>query len=188
VAAWIAGNGLAVRRFDVAAPLALVLRGWGPALSEAYLVMEDLGDDARADLVALARFAGELDAQGRAEKRAMVLAAARLLRSLHAAGVYHADLKAVNLFLRRDGREPSFALADYDRVEFDREVTRRRRVKNLAQLSASVAVCVSLADRLRFFREYAVHEPQELAGWKGWFRRVIDECRRKIVVRMQPIE
>jgi tRNA A-37 threonylcarbamoyl transferase component Bud32 len=188
VAAWVAGNGLAVRRFDVAEPLALVLRGPRPALAEAYLVMEDLGEDARVDLVALSRFAGALDDEGRRAKRAMVLAAARLVRSLHAAGVYHADLKAVNLFLRRDGQQPAFALADYDRVEFDREVTRRRRIKNLAQLSASVAICVSLADRLRFFREYAAGDPQTLATWKNWFRRVVDECRRKIVVRMQPIE
>lgn len=189
VAAWMNGNGLLVRRFDAAEPLALVLRGRGLSLREAYLVMEDLGEDARADLVALARFAGPLDAALRAEKRELVLAAARLFRDLHAGGVYHGDLKAVNLFVRRDASgAPRIVLADYDRVEFGDDVSPRRRVKNLAQLSASVAVCISASDRLRFFREYASDDPQRAAAWKGWFRRVAQECRRKIVVRMQPIE
>ena len=188
VAAWVAGNGLLVRRFDAAEPLALVLRGRGVTLREAYLVMEDLGEDARADLVVLARFAGDLDAEGRRQKRELVLAAAGLFRRLHASGVYHADLKAVNLFLRQTADGPRLVLADYDRVEFDHTVSHRRRVKNLAQLSASVAVCISLADRLRFFREYASDVPARAEAWKRWFRRVVAECRRKIVVRMEPIE
>lgn len=188
VASWVAGHGLLVRRFGAAEPLALVLRGRGAALSESYVVMEDLGEDARADLVALARYAGALDPAARREKHGMVLAVARLFRELHAAGVYHGDLKAVNLFVQESPEGPRVVLADYDRVVFDREVSPRRRIKNLAQLSASVAVCISLADRLRFFREYAADDPARLAAWKNWFRRVVRECRRKIVVRMEPIE
>jgi tRNA A-37 threonylcarbamoyl transferase component Bud32 len=188
VASWVAGHGLLVRRFGAAEPLALVLRGRGVALREAYVVMEDLGEGARADLVALARYAGALDDAARREKRGMVLAVARLFRDMHAAGVYHGDLKAVNLFVQETPEGPRVVLADYDRVVFDREVSLRRRIKNLAQLSASVAVCVSLSDRLRFFREYAAGDPARLAAWKKWFRRVARECRRKIVVRMDPIE
>lgn len=188
VASWVAGNGLRIRGFDAAEPLALVLCGARAAVGDAFLVMEDLGDGTRADLVALQRWAGDLDSAARAEKHRLVAAAASLVRALHAAGVYHGDLKAVNLFLREGPGAPRFVLADYDRVEFDRPVTPRRRVKNLAQLSASVPVCVSLADRLRFFRAYAVDEPDVLADWKSWFRRVAAECRRKIVVRMDPIE
>lgn len=188
IAAWLAGNGLLVRRFDAAEPLALAVRGRGPALTESFLVMDDAGEDARADLVVLARYAGTLDAAARREKRALVLAVARLFRELHAAGVYHGDLKAVNLFLEETRSGPHVVLADYDRVEFGAEVPERRRIKNLAQLSASVAICISLADRLRFFREYAKNDPAALAQWKNWFRRVVDACRQKIVVRMKPIE
>jgi tRNA A-37 threonylcarbamoyl transferase component Bud32 len=189
VSAWVAGNGLLVRGFDAAMPLALVLRGRGPALRGAWLVMEDLGDGTRADLVALSRYAGDLGKPARQEKAALVRAAADLVRRLHETGVYHGDLKAVNLFLRGapTERPPRIALADYDRVEFDRPVGVRRRVKNLAQLSASVPVCVTLADRLRFFRDYA-RTDAAAADWKTWFRRVAEEQSRKIVVRMRPIE
>ncbi len=188
LSAWVAGNGLLVRDFAAAEPLALLLRGRGVALSEAFLVMEDLGDAERLDLVALARFAGALDAAGRAEKRRLVEATAALIRRLHLECVYHSDLKAVNLFVRPTRRGPEIVLADYDRVEFDRPVSPRRCIKNLAQLSASVPVCISLADRLRFFRAYAAGDEPRLRAWKRWFRRIVEDCRRKIVVRMEPIE
>jgi tRNA A-37 threonylcarbamoyl transferase component Bud32 len=188
VAAWLGGNGLRVRGFDVAEPLALVLTGRGPTLGPCFLLMEDLGDRSRLDLVALERFAGTLDADGRAQKRALLLASADLFRRLHAQGVYHGDLKAVNLFVRVLPSGPSIALADYDRVEFDAAVPERRRIKNLGQVSASVAVCISLADRLRFFRAYAAEDAAAASGWKRWFGGVIAACRQKIVVHMDPIE
>ncbi|HVH19207.1 MAG TPA: lipopolysaccharide kinase InaA family protein [Myxococcota bacterium] len=188
LSAWVAGNGLRVRGFDAAQPLALVLRGRGLAMRDAFLVMEDLDPARRADLVALARYAGDEASSRRHEKRALVGAAAALVRRLHAAGVYHADLKAVNLFLRGDVAAGRFVLADYDRVRLDREVSPRRRIKNLAQLSASVPVCVSLADRLRFFRAYAEGDETAQRDWKRWARGVIDACRDKIVVGMKPIE
>lgn len=188
LSAWVAGNGLRVRGFDAAEPLALALCGRGLAMTDAFLLMEDLGLARRADHVALARYAGEPAPERRAEKRALVASAADLVRRLHAAGVYHADLKAVNLFLRGEVADARFVLADYDRVRLDREVSRRRRIKNLAQLSASVPVCVSLPDRLRFFRAYAADDPSALRAWKSWARRIIEACREKIVVEMAPIE
>jgi len=188
VAAWLAGNGLWVRRFEVAGALGLLLDGRGPFLGRSFMVMADAGDATRLDLVALRRFAGELDGPARRSKRDLVLATARLLRDLHAGDVYHSDLKAVNLFVREDGGPPAIVLADYDRVEFDGPVPERRRLKNLAQLSASVAICVTLSDRLRFFREYAGGDAETGGDWKRWFREVMRLCERKIVVRMDPIE
>jgi tRNA A-37 threonylcarbamoyl transferase component Bud32 len=188
LSAWVAGHGLRVRGFDAAQPLALVLRGRGLAMRDAFLVMEDLDPARRADLVALDRYAGREAPARRTEKRALVAAAAALVRRLHAAGVYHADLKAVNLFLRGDVAAGRFVLADYDRVRLDRAVPPRRRIKNLAQLSASVPVCVSLADRLRFFRAYAAGDDAAQRDWKRWARAVIEACRDKIVVGMKPIE
>ena len=188
LSAWVAGNGLRVRGFDAAEPLALALYGRGLGMRGGFVVMEDLGTLQRADWVALARYAGAGALGRRAEKRALVGAAAELVRRLHASGIYHADLKAVNLFLRGEVSDGRFVLADYDRVRLDRAVSERRRIKNLAQLSASVPVCVSLADRLRFFRAYAAGDAAALREWKRWARRIALACRDKIVVRMKPIE
>ena len=94
----------------------------------------------------------------------------------------------MNLFVRESGANVSVALADYDRVEFGRALPVRRRIKNLAQLSASIAICITLSDRLRWFRTYGAGEPDVLTAWKSWFRDVVDACRRKIVVEWDPIE
>lgn len=188
LAAWVAGHGLAVRGFSPAEPLALVSGRLGPRLGDSYLVMRAYEDDQRLDLIALDRFVGELPAERRTEKRSLVAVVARTFRRLHREGVYHADLKAVNLFLDESATTPELVLADFDRVEFDATLPRRRRLKNLAQLSASVAICITLSDRLRFLREYLRDEPEERRRWKEWFRGVTALCERKIVVRMQPIE
>ena len=188
ISAWVAGNGLGVRECAAAEPLALMLHGRGPGLGSAFMIMEDLGDGERLDLVALERYAHALDADERAEKRQLVDVVALTFRHLHDAGIYHADMKAVNLFLRERGDVAEVVLADYDRVEFDRPVSGRRRIKNLAQLSASIPICITMSDRLRFFRAYIGDEDRRRRVWKKWFERVIDDCRQKIVVRTEPIE
>jgi tRNA A-37 threonylcarbamoyl transferase component Bud32 len=177
IAAWLAGNGLLVRGIAVAEPLALVLRRFGPFVRDAYLVRVDLGAECRSDRIArsCARNPGLTE---RAEKRALVAATGRFVRSLHAADIHHPGLKAENLFVRRGpGEVPEIVVADCDGVEFDRPVSPGMRVENLAQLSASAPPSVSLTDRLRFFREYAGDDAALRADWKDWFRAVARECQ-----------
>ena len=112
-----------------------------------------------------------------------------LVGGLHARGIYHGDLKAVNVFVRpRHGRD-SFCLVDYDRVDFGAgPVPFRRRVKNLAQLAASVGTYFSRADRLRFFRAYAEWVAGAWEERRRAAREVREACARKIVVTRDPIE
>ena len=118
--AWLGGQGLEARGFATGLALA-----W----SGRWLAMEDRGatlaawvqrDFARADAAARAELAARLGS---------------LLARLHRRGVYHADLKANNV-VWSPGREA--LLLDYGRVKFGARVSRRRRVKNLAQLNAAL--------------------------------------------------
>ena len=118
--AWLGGSGLEARGFATGRALAWVGR---------WLVMEDRG--ATLDAWVRSDFA-HADAAERAELAARL---GSLLAALHRRGVYHADLKANNV-LWSPGREP--ALLDYGRVRFGSRVSRRRRVKNLAQLNAAL--------------------------------------------------
>jgi tRNA A-37 threonylcarbamoyl transferase component Bud32 len=187
-AAWRNGNGLLVRQVGAARPLALAESGRWPIRRGSWLVMEDVGDRTRLDLFVLRRYAGELTPSRRREKLLLVRAFALFLRDLHRRGIYHGDLKAVNVFVEYpEGGEPRFVLVDYDRVRFGRRVGRRRRVKNLTQIAASVAVLVTRTDRLRFFRTWAPDE-DAIRGEKQYNRRVRSALAHKIVVRMAPIE
>lgn len=185
---WVNGNGLLVRHVDAARPLALVERGRWPFIRESFLFMEDLCGLTRLDLFVLKRYAGTLSDARRKEKVDLVRAFGRFLGSLHRDGIYHGDLKAVNVFVSSaEGDDPRFFLVDYDRVRFLRSVARRRRVKNLAQVAASVAVLITRTDRLRFGRAWAPDE-EAVRHEKALNRSVERALRQKIVVRMKPIE
>jgi tRNA A-37 threonylcarbamoyl transferase component Bud32 len=95
-----------------------------------WLVMED-GGGTVTDWVDGGSFAGASEA----ERAELARALGSLLARLHRRGAYHADLKANNV-LWRPGAEPR--LLDYGAVQFAAAVSRRRRVKNLAQLNAAL--------------------------------------------------
>ncbi len=185
--AWASGNGLWHRDVDCAEPRACAVRGGWPLRRESFLVMEDVSAGGeRFDLRSLRLWGGGGPLRGKKEEAARF---GRFVGALHARGVYHGDLKAVNVFVRPKHGRDSFCLVDYDRVDFGPgPVPARRRRKNLAQLAASVGTYFTRADRLRFYRAYAA----EVAGaWeerKEAAREVAAACARKIVVVRAPIE
>ena len=118
--AWFGGNGLEARGIATCTPLAWAGR---------WLVMADggatLSDWVDRDFARSTEF----------ERDELARALGGLLARLHRRGVYHADLKANNV-VWHPGEEPR--LLDYGRVHFAARVSRRRRVKNLAQLNAAL--------------------------------------------------
>ena len=115
--------------------------------------MEDAGPTLSAWVDA--EFASAPDATR--DELASVLA--RMLAALHERGIYHADLKANNVCWR-PGAEPR--LLDYGRVRFGLCVSRRRRMKNLAQLNAALPDVVPAVLRERALAQYA-----SLGRWSG---------------------
>lgn len=105
----------------------------------------------------------------RGDRRELLFRLARLVRRMHARGVFHQDLKASNILVR-DG---SLFVIDLERVKFPRLVSREQRILNLAQLNAAVGAPVTRADRLRFLRVYFGRDFGEWAHRKEWARRVM---------------
>ncbi len=104
---------------------------------------------------------------GRAHRRAraaLLGSLAELFRRLHGAGVYHADLKDVNVLVREDG---TLVLLDLERVAIGGRVGRRRRVKNLVQLDRTLGRLASRGERLVFLRAYLGPQatPAEVRDW-----------------------
>jgi tRNA A-37 threonylcarbamoyl transferase component Bud32 len=191
VGSWVAGNGLWHRHLDVAEPRALAVRGTWPVRRESFLVMEDVAAGGeRFDLRSLRLWGGApLGRDAARAKRDEVERLGRVVGGLHARGIYHGDLKAVNLFVRPKHGRDSFCLVDYDRVAFGTAaVPFPRRVKNLAQLAASLGDYFTRTDRLRFYRAYAEALPGAWDARKALSRAVAEACARKIVVRRRPIE
>jgi tRNA A-37 threonylcarbamoyl transferase component Bud32 len=182
VRAWRAGNALAVRGVEAAEPLACLI-GAGPHGAD-LLVMRDVSELARLDHFVFEKLGG---AESPARRR-LARAVARWVAGLHRSGVYHNDLKACNVLVAGSDDARRFVLIDYDGARaLRRPVSAARRVKNLAQLSASIPTFVSLAERFRFFDVYADGRMVR-AERRRYQRGVVDACRRKILVRDRTIE
>jgi hypothetical protein len=89
-------------------------------------------------------------------RRAFLRALAYLLRSLHRQRIYHNDLKASNILIRneRAATEGLFSLIDLQGLKRCLYVSRRRRIKNLAQLGRTLGRYLTRSEKLFFLRTY----------------------------------
>ncbi len=175
-------HGLEVRGVATATPLAFVRRGL-----RTFTLYRDLAAFPRLDhRVRDALRHGEW---GRRRQREVGDALADAAARIHRLGIWHGDWKACNFLIEERGRAIVFHLIDTDRVRFRRAVTFGQRMRNLAQLSASVPQIVSRTARLRWFRRYArgtaLGAPDEE---REALARVARLVSRKIVVVDEPIE
>jgi RIO-like serine/threonine protein kinase len=81
---------------------------------------------------------------------------AHAFRRLHETDIYHSDLKDYNILVSAE-KEPldwKFWFLDVDCVSRFRGMTRRRTIKNLAQLNRTLGKKMKLTDKMAFFKEY----------------------------------
>jgi hypothetical protein len=177
-AGYVHAHALGVLGVPTAGPVAFVRRE-----GRTFSLFEDLSRFPRLDLHAAEVFRRA----ALPERRALLRASADWVARLHARGIYHGDWKGVNV--RVDpGPPPRFHLIDTDRVVVsDGPVPLRRRVKNLAQLAASIPRAVTRTDRLRWWRRYRSH-PGLDADERVVARRVSAALARRTVVVDEPIE
>src|SRR5439155_255413 len=114
----------------------------------------------------------------RAARRALARALGDLFRRLHAAGLYHNDLKDVNLLTHGPPAAPHLVLLDLERVRALGRVGRRRRVKNLVQLARTLGRQASATDRVRFLAAY-LGGTSTRAERRPWAAAVVRRARRK---------
>ena len=181
--AYVHAHQLDVVGVKSAKPMAYVRRG-----NRTFSLFEDLSRLERLDHLARRLFR----LQTRADRRRLLHESADWLARLHQSGVYHGDVKGINVLVDTKQRRWSFHLIDTDRCRFfDQPVDERRRIKNLAQLAASIPVVVTKTDRLRWFRRYARSWAQS-APRRAFERRVArgvaQHLAQKIVVVDEPIE
>lgn len=97
------------------------------------------------------------------ERRSLAQALGGFVGSLHAKGIYHADLKACNIKICT--QPVQFYLLDTDRVEHRKALSLKRRLKNLVQINTSIPREVSRTARMAFLKSYCAitgDDPGEL--------------------------
>jgi len=126
----------------------------------------------------LSRYGGALSSATRQEKKRFIQTLAELIRDMHARGIYHADMKSNNILVREDGDAWKLFIIDLDRVRFRKSLSFKQRANNLAQINASVAACITPADRILFFRHYTKGRLPALEA-KQYFRQIMTIGRKK---------
>jgi len=113
-----------------------------------------------------------------AERRRFARALGALYRRLHAAGVYHSDLKDVNVLAREGGDGLELVLLDLERVRFGKVPDRGRRIKNLVQLERTLGRRAPAAARVRLLHAYLGPEADRRARHE-WSSAVAQAAARK---------
>ena len=113
-------------------------------------------------------------------RRAFIAGLARLFAALHAAGVYHNDLKDANVLVRA-GAEGGFEyyLLDLERVRQCHVLSMRQRVKNLVQLHRTLGRLAGMRENLYFLRAYLADAGRVPGCRRRWRRAVCAAARRK---------
>jgi serine/threonine protein kinase len=149
--AWIAGNGLRVYGFNTPLPLALVEKKISGIPADSYVIMEEVKDSLEMDRYILKHFDNINDLK---KKTTLINSFAKTLGEMHNHNIFHHDLKTCNIMVKEKGGSFDFTFLDFDKVSFNEEIALRKRVKNLIQINLSTPRLFTLADRLRFLKEY----------------------------------
>jgi 3-deoxy-D-manno-octulosonic acid kinase len=133
--------------------------------------------------------AGEAGPLGPARATSILAGAGRLVRQMHEAGFFHADLTPRNLLVERAAvaggieRAPRYWILDLDRSEFrsplgeaERQRNLRRLYRHVARLASEGHLAPSRGDYLRFLAGY---EPRRAVRKDLWRRIRRDHDRRR---------
>jgi len=176
---WVGANGLRVRGFSTPEPLALCEEKKGGILKRSILLLEYLDGVEELNDYILKNFDLPVSLEKERKKKNFIACLSCEIRGLHAQGIYQADLKSNNILVKEKNGGFEFFFIDLDRVRFGQKLSYRERVKNLAQINASVADCITISDRLQFFRSYAARTPLLLQK-KNIYRNVLKIGRTKV--------
>ena len=154
MAAFRNARALADRRIGVPQPLAAIEYRAVGMVQRSFFLTDEVAQAETAD-VAWRRILALADPPTRRHaRRVFADALGAFFARLHGAGVYHRDLKDVNVLVRGPRTAPEFVLLDLERVAIGRRVSDQRRLKNVVQLARTLGPLARRTDRLRWLRAY----------------------------------
>jgi len=170
---WIAARGLKVRGVTTPEAIACIEKRSFGLPSQTMLLMDFVDHVYELNDYVLKRFGKTLSPQEVHMKNRFIKKCALRLRAIHEKGIYHADLKSNNILVKELPADTwEFYFIDLDSVFFRRTLSFKERSNNLAQINASIADCITLSDRLYFFKTYA-RGTLLLKESKRYFQRIM---------------
>jgi len=118
------------------------------------------------------------------DKRELIRAFGRTVGKMHRAGIFHGDLKLVNVLAKQENNGWRFFFIDNERTRKFWRLPGWLRLKNLVQLNMA-RDGISGTDRLRFFKSY-LQENDVRDGYKQLARKVVARTRERSNPRLLP--
>jgi hypothetical protein len=186
--------------FGVASPLALIADRRSGLVRSEWIIMEVIPLAIELDRHIVRRTAQQWLPE---EQIALARQFGRFIGSMHGAGIFHSDLKTCNVLVSEDlaeSEDPSdttgqgcsevtsprrvlrFSLLDYDKVRFSRQVSMRRKIKNLVQIFLSTPLAINATQRLLFLNEYAMHAGLDPSDKRRIARAIIEAAQGKEIL------
>jgi len=106
-----------------------------------------------------------------------------LFKSLHEKRIYHNDLKASNILVRDKGpaTKEMYSLIDLQGVRKCFYLSKRRRIKNLAQINRTLGNHLTTTEKLSFIKAYIGDEISDRRYARHLIRSILKETSRQIM-------
>lgn len=174
---WELGNALLHRQIPTARPVAVVERRRLGMLLDSLIFTEYLEHAHDLDTVLTVELREIEAVRQQRIKRQIIAALATLIRSFHARGFVHRDLKAPNVMVQWDataGQPPRILLVDLDGISQKRSPRPQDWLRALSRLNVSLDHCrrVTLADRLRFLKACLVGPGNPDPEWREVWQQI----------------
>ncbi len=162
-----------------ARPVAAVeVRRWG-MLESSFYISEEITAAKTVDAYWREKLRILAGPSGFRARRRFLTGLSRLFQRLHAARVYHNDLKDFNILVHEDGGgDEEFFLVDLEGVRRCHYLSARRRIKNLVQLNRTLGSFLTRTEKLNFLKSYLIDESSSHKALARWVNRIVAAGRR----------
>ncbi len=133
------------------------------------------------------------------KKREVISSVADLIRKMHSAGIYHADLHLKNIIIQKNaGAAPSLYIIDFDNSIIKSELNFKQKINNIFRFHRYIdkldkkKVHLTRTDFLRFFKHYLNNEKnikqsvQKYLRGYAWHIKIHNMWRRLLEITKKP--
>ncbi|MGE5218531.1 MAG: lipopolysaccharide kinase InaA family protein [Chloroflexota bacterium] len=171
----LARGGIASAR-----PVAALEKRKYAVLLHSFFISDEIAGGKTADAYWMEHLRSRSGPEGFRCRRRFIERLAGLFQSLHAARIYHNDLKDANILaVGRNGHtDCALFLLDLEGVRQCHRIGERRRVKNLVQLYRTLGGYLSRPQQLFFLKAYLEASFLDRGCKRRWIGRVLRRARR----------
>ena len=154
---------------------------WGNMGPRGFMVFEGIEGQGMGDF-AIQNWTNLHDSKTLLKKRNIVEKLGQEIGRLHSAGIFHGDLRPNNILIQHRENEIHFYFLDNERNRLFRKIPVNLIQKNLIQINMILSSCMTLTDRLRFFRAYEKEFPRFSPGER---KRLLKIIHKKSMARLK---